>query len=158
MRLKDREVTSPQAIDEIISSCKVLRLGLIDEEDIYIVPVCFGYINEAGHRSLFFHSAKEGRKVEILEKHPVIGFEMDTEFELHEADTACGHSAGYQSVIGKGVASRLESNEDKKKALELIMSSYTGKSNWQLDEKTLNTVFMFKIDVTEISCKENRRG
>ena len=45
MRRKDREITDPAAIAEIIHRCDVLYLGLNDPEDPdypYVVPVNFG--------------------------------------------------------------------------------------------------------------------
>ncbi len=155
MRRKDREVRSPQEIDSIVENCKVLRLGLLDEGGVYIVPVCFGYEIEDGNRSFFFHSAKEGRKVDILEKSDVIDFEMDRGFVLQESQTACGHSAGYQSIIGRGSLSRIDEFEEKKKALSAIMSAYTGTNDWNYLEKALESVYVYRIEVSEISCKEN---
>ncbi|HHW94320.1 MAG TPA: pyridoxamine 5'-phosphate oxidase family protein [Mogibacterium sp.] len=155
MRRKDREVTNQNAIDTIIENCKILRLGFNDNEGVYIVPVCFAHKHENGKRIFFFHSANEGKKVRILQANPVVGFEMDRGFELQTAEKACHHSAGYQSIIGKGIVSKIETFEDKQKALNLIMSSYTGKSDWTFDEKTLNVTCIFKIYVTELTCKEN---
>ena len=42
MRRKDRKVTEPEKIREIIAAWDVLRLGLADGEYPYIVPVNFG--------------------------------------------------------------------------------------------------------------------
>lgn len=155
MRRKDREVTEPKTIDAVIENCKVLRLGLQDDEGVYIVPVCFAHKHENGKHTFFFHSAKEGRKVKILEENPVIGFEMDRGFNLKEAESACGYSAGYQSIIGKGIVTRIDIVENKRKALELIMGSYTEKNDWEFNEQALNAVYVFKIEVKDISCKEN---
>jgi len=42
MRRKDREITDFNEIVQLISSMKVLRLGLIDDDFPYIVPLNFG--------------------------------------------------------------------------------------------------------------------
>ena len=59
------------------------------------------------------HGAKEGRKIELIKKNPVVGFEMDTNYALHEGDLACGHSARFQSIIGNGVVSIVSEMNEK---------------------------------------------
>ena len=66
MRLAKREVTETEALRQILEDCDVVRLGLTDEDGMFIVPVNFGYelSEENGARKLrlYIHSAKEGRK------------------------------------------------------------------------------------------------
>ena len=44
MRRKDREITDGEKIREIIEGCDCLRLGLCDDEGMYIVPLNFGAV------------------------------------------------------------------------------------------------------------------
>ena len=60
MRRKDREVTDPAAIDEIIRRCDCCRLGLRDGDEVYIVPLNFGFFVDDSVRKLYFHSATRG--------------------------------------------------------------------------------------------------
>ncbi|MBQ5859130.1 MAG: pyridoxamine 5'-phosphate oxidase family protein, partial [Peptococcaceae bacterium] len=47
MRRKDREVTNRQQILSIMESCDVCRLGLVDNNMPYVVPMCFAHqVNE----------------------------------------------------------------------------------------------------------------
>lgn len=48
MRRKDREVTELEAVKEIIRQCDVLRLGLVDGDYPYIVPMNFGWEEKEG--------------------------------------------------------------------------------------------------------------
>ena len=64
MRRKNREVTDRARIEEIIRSCHVCRLGFVDDGRAYIVPMNFGYVEEDGKYVFYFHSAKEGRKID----------------------------------------------------------------------------------------------
>ena len=66
MRRKDREISDYSEIIRIIESCSVCRLGLMDENEAYIVPMNFGYIVENKELTLYFHSAKEGRKIDLM--------------------------------------------------------------------------------------------
>ena len=45
MRRKDREVTEMEEIQQIFDECKVCRIGIMDENGPYIVPVNYGYVS-----------------------------------------------------------------------------------------------------------------
>ena len=66
MRRKDREVTDPVKIREIITACNCCRLGFRDGGRAYIVPMDFGFAETDGRWTFYFHSAKEGRKIDLL--------------------------------------------------------------------------------------------
>ena len=106
MRRQDREVTDPQRIREIIDACAVCRLGLYDGEEVYIVPLNFGYAQQGGRWTLYFHGAHEGRKMELLRRKPTVSFEMDAHFALLPGPNACQYSARYQCVMGTGPPGR----------------------------------------------------
>ncbi len=60
MRRKDREVTDFDKMMEILSACDCCRLGLVDENGAYIVPLNFGY--EEADGKLFLFSRRSSRK------------------------------------------------------------------------------------------------
>lgn len=155
MRRKDREITDHNKIKEIISSCHCCRLGFNDNGKVYIVPLNFGFAEKDGTYTLYFHSAKEGRKIDLIEKNQDAGFEMDTNYKLNEAETACAYSARFQSIIGSGKVSPIKAGEEKKTALLKIMQHNTGKAEWEFSENMLNSVCVFKLEVDELSCKEH---
>ena len=155
MRRKDREVTDFAKIENIISRCTCCRIGFQDDGEVYIVPLNFGYEAKGDTYIFYFHGAKEGRKINLIKKNPIVGFEMDTDYALNEADLACGYSARFQSIIGSGVVSIVSEIEEKKLGLSLLMEHNTGKKNWNFDEKMVNAVTVFKLEVTKMSCKEH---
>ena len=155
MRRKDREVTDSMKIENIISRCTCCRIGFYDDGEIYIVPLNFGYEAKGDTYIFYFHGATEGRKIDLIKKNPMVGFEMDTNYALHEADSACGYSARFQSIIGNGIVSIVSEIEEKKLGLSLLMEHNTGKRNWNFDEKMVRAVTVFKLEVTKISCKEH---
>ena len=107
MRRAEREVTEEAHIREILEGCETLRLGLWDGEEVYVVPVSYGYLYEEGRCTLYFHGSAQGRKAEVLARGGNVGFELDRGAELVTAEVACGHSTRYQSVVGSGEAQRL---------------------------------------------------
>ncbi len=157
MRRKEREITDPSKIREIISSCRCCRLGLFDNGHVYIVPMNFGYKEEAGAHTFYFHSAKEGRKIRLMSEEPYAGFEMDTNHELKEGASACSYSACFQSIIGEGIITFIEDISEKRTALQAIMQHNTGKTDWNFPDKAVDAVCIFKLTVKKLSCKENMR-
>ncbi|MCI1958470.1 MAG: pyridoxamine 5'-phosphate oxidase family protein [Clostridia bacterium] len=155
MRRSDREVTEPEKINEIILSCDCCRLGFIDKDSTYIVPLNFGFTVTDDKRIFYFHGAKEGKKIELIKSNVTVGFELDTNHELTKGKSACQYSFKYQSIIGNGKVSLVNGKNEKQKALCIIMEHYTGKKDWTFDD-SLNSVAILKLDVTELSCKEHK--
>ena len=70
-----------------------------------------------------------------------------------EADTACGFSARFQSVIGTGTLSLIENKNEKIKGLNTLMKQTTARPEWSYDDAMLNGVAVFRLDVDKMSCK-----
>lgn len=155
MRRKDREVLDAEKIESIINSCHCCRLGLNDDGKVYVVPLSFGYENNNGKRYFYFHSAQEGRKIDLIKKNNFVGFEMDANYKLKEAEQACGYSARFQSIIGSGEISFIESQAEKIHALKQIMFHSTNKLDWTFPCEILDKMCVFRLEVTELSCKEH---
>ena len=155
MRRKDREITDIIKINEIMKRCTCCRIGFNDNGSVYIVPLNFGYEKMDSSFVFYFHSAHEGRKIDLIHKNSNVGFEMDTNYKLNEGDIACRFSARFQSVIGNGVVEIVDDAAEKIKGLNLIMEHNTGRCDWYFDEKMLNAVTVFKLQVTSMSCKEH---
>jgi nitroimidazol reductase NimA-like FMN-containing flavoprotein (pyridoxamine 5'-phosphate oxidase superfamily) len=156
MRRKDREITDCARIDEIITACDCVRLAFADGDDAYIVPLNFAFVSENGKRTFYFHSAKEGRKLDLIKKLGRAGFELDTGHALNPGETACGYSYRFQSVVGNGKISVVEDEAEKRRALDLLMERYTGKNSWMYEKAELRAVAVFRLEVESISCKEHK--
>lgn len=154
MRRKDREVTDFSKITEIISSCDCCRLGFVDGDEAYIVPMNFGYEIKDEQIYLYFHCAKEGRKIDLLPKQNKVSFEMDTKHRLEGGPLGCDYTCFYQSVMGTGKLEIVEGDE-KTFGLKKIMEHYTGRTEWDFDNKYFNAVYILKLTVKALSCKEH---
>lgn len=169
MRRKDREIKDTKKILEILEEAQVCRLGLYDEEakEVYIVPLNYGWkwtetgneLTESGEPKgclqLYFHGAKEGRKLELIEKAKEtkgIGFEIETGFSLHTGEEACKHSAAFKSLIGCGSVALVTDSGEKTEALTSIMQHYTGK-RWDFTAEQAAAVAVLRMTVAKISCK-----
>lgn len=152
MRRKDREVTEPSELLEIIDDCMICRVAMQDGQGLYIVPLNFGYEFVDGKLTLYFHSAKEGRKIDILSKAPAVAFEMDCGHQLIESEIACRNGYAYKSIIGNGRASLIENTEEKIKGLSRLMLHQTGKE-FEMPTQAADAVAVFKIEAIEYTGK-----
>lgn len=153
MRRSEREVTAQSEIDEIINECDCCRLGFSDGNEVYIVPLSFGYDPE--RQIFYFHSAKEGRKIELIRQNGRAGFELDCGHRLLPGKAACGYSYAYRSVIGTGRISLVEDPAERERALELILEHYTGRSGWAFDEHSVQAAAVIRLEVEKLSCKKH---
>lgn len=153
MRRKDRAVTDPDKIQEIISACTCCRLGLCDGERAYIVPLNFGFVERDGHYTLYFHSARQGRKIDLLRKTGWAAFEMDRGHELIEGADSRSCSARYQCVMGGGPVTLLEDREEKIEGLKALMLHDTGTDQWEFDGAMVDRTAVIRLEVEELTCK-----
>ena len=141
--IEDRET-----IEAIIRSASVCRIGLSDDGQPYVVPVCFGY--EDG--TLYFHSAPRGRKLDILRKNDAVCCEFDVDQEIVRAQDACEWSVRYRSVIAFGRASIIEDVEEKRRALDVIVAHYGGQPQ-AYPEATLGRTAVVKVRIETMTGK-----
>ncbi len=153
MRRVDREIKDERLIEAFIAKEQVMRIAFYDNGEIYIVPINYGYTNESGKYSFYFHGAKAGRKYELCKNSPEIGFEIDGNYELLGADIACDFSAKFQSVIGTGKICIVEDKQEKIRGLNILMKQATGSPEWQYSEEMINAVAVYRVDVDKLSCK-----
>ena len=152
MRRKDREITGLAEIMEILSRCQVCRLGMCQKGMPYVVPLNFGVEREGERLVLYFHGAREGKKLDIIRENPQVCVEVDGEHRLLEGETACAHSFAYESVIGFGKAEILESHEEKAQGLAAILRSLTGKEFTFTPEQT-QSVAVLRMALEEVAGK-----
>jgi len=150
MRRSEKEITDESAMEAIIHASLVCRLALSDGNQPYIVPLCFGYQD----RTLYFHSALEGKKIDILKKNNRTCFEFDVNSEIIEADKACKWGMKYQSVIGFGKAVLVENIAEKKKALNIIMNHYSDR-DFQFTDKAIKKIAVIKIEIEGMTGKHS---
>lgn len=159
MRRKDREVTDPVKIQDIMERCTCCRIGFNDDGEVYIVPLNFGYKISDDKYTLYFHGAGAGRKFELAQAKPYVGFEMDTNYLLHtsgeDPSVACNYTARFQSIIGNGTFSVVEDEIEKREGLQLVMLHATGKKDWDFNPMMFKMVTVFKLEVSKLSCKEH---
>lgn len=149
---REREVTDINKIIEILDKSKVVRIGLVDGDEAYVVPMNYGYTYENEKLTLYLHGARRGKKIDLMQKNPKVFFEMDCDIVPFEGEVACKYGITYSSIMGKGKATILENPEEKMQALTYLMKTQTNK-DFEFTEKLVSVVAVIRIDVTEFTAK-----
>jgi hypothetical protein len=150
MRRKDREITDRAAIEAILRRATVCRIGLVGKDGPYVVPMSFGY--DAGR--LYLHSAREGRKIDLLREDPRVCFEVDLDVDVVRKENPCQWSLRYRSVVGFGRAVLVEDPEEKRRGLEVILRHHGGDPS-ALHERSLDGVSLIRIEIREMMGKQS---
>lgn len=150
MRRKEKEIQDKSKIEEILKNARVCRLAMVDGNEPYIVPMNFGY----SENCLYFHSAAQGRKIDLLKKNPNICFEVDELIALKKASQACDWGASFKSVIGTGTASLVNTPDEKKNALDVIMAQYS-KRSFIYPEDMLEKTAVIRVDILQMTGKQS---
>ena len=155
MRRKDKQITNPEIIDEIFQNAECCRLGLVDNDIAYIVPMSFGFVKENGKLCLYFHSSPKGRKIDLMQQNGKASFEIDTNYSLKAGSQACEFSCYYRSVTGHGSVTVLTDEQDKLRALRCVMAHYTQREDWEFLPKMLPLVVGIRLEIEEMTAKGN---
>lgn len=147
---KEREISERAAIEEIIRKSLVCRLAMSEDNIPYIVPLCFGYKDN----TLYFHTAREGKKLHILEKNNRVCFEFDILHEVTRSKEPCRWGMRYVSVIGTGKISLIEDFESKRRALDIIMQHYAEKS-FVYKEEAIHKAAIIQLEIEHMTGKKS---
>ena len=117
MRRKKQLLSETETI-EILQSCTSGVLAVTGDNDYpYAVPLSFAYKDG----KLFFHFAKEGHKIDSIEKNNKVSFcVIKTDDVIQKTFTT-----HFQSVIVFGRARLLTEDSEKKYALECLVEKYS---------------------------------
>lgn len=126
-----RELTHDE-IDAFLRGQRVARLGCLDDGEVYVVPVIYGYDGES-----LVAVTTEGRKVGLLRTHPAVCVEVDE----YDADGR----GSWRSVIAQGVYEEL-SGDDVEPALALLRERFARASGREPERRALGPgVVVFRV-------------
>lgn len=150
MRRKDKIIEDKTVLQQILTNSLICRIALFDCEFPYIVPLNYGYKDNA----LYFHGATSGRKLNLIQKNNKVGFEIEQNHEIIKAELSCDWTTKYRSIIGTGTITIITDFEKKKQALDIIMQQH-GRAENTYNDKAVNKVTVLKLDIVEISGKQS---
>ena len=139
----------------------MVRIGTLDEEGVYIVPVNYGYEWEEapGEKpvlKLYIHSAKEGRKADAFARRREVSFELDKEVGVIRGDYSCSYSFAFQSIMGQGNIRKLSDLEEKKRGLTLLMEHMEPGCSISFTDEMLAAADVYCIEASWYTGKERK--
>ncbi len=151
VRRQDKEITDSDIIREILEKSPVIRIGLVDNNEAYIVPLNYAYNDGI----IYIHSAPEGRKIDLIKNFNIVSFETELPFQIIRKKGVCQWSVKYRSVMGKGTITLENDPHAKKHALDLIMKKYGAKTEPEYDEKSLSKMIIIKLEIISVTGKQS---
>jgi nitroimidazol reductase NimA-like FMN-containing flavoprotein (pyridoxamine 5'-phosphate oxidase superfamily) len=106
---------------------------------------------------LYFHCAKEGKKLDLMKANPHVAFEMDCSHHLLLGNSDCASTMEYESICGNGSIEFLPDSQ-KIHALTQLMKQYVKKDSYHFEEKDMQYATVFKIVVNEIHGKRLKKS
>ena len=153
MRRRKQEITDRLEVQDVLSRATVCHLALADGDRPYVLPLLYGYDPQAN--CLYFHVAREGYKLEILERNPRVCFEVEADLELAPNAVACAWSIKYRSVIGFGTAVVVTEAAEREAGLQTIMQHYAGAGrSYAFEQNELQRVLVLKVPIESMSGKQ----
>ena len=146
MRRKDREITDPAFMHDVLSEADVVSLAFNTGEFPYVLPFNFVLYGD----SIFIHCAPEGRKLDLIEHDPRVGFCAAVDIRVEKTTTR------YRSVCGTGVATLVEDETLKIEALKALAAKYQAPCSFPIPERTLAATWVVRVRIESISGKHSR--
>ena len=158
MRRADREVKDMEQIREIMRGCDICELALNDVDGYpYVLPMNFGLTVENGKPVIYLHSAREGKKLDLIARDARCAFSMSRAHVLELAKVACATTWKYESALGRGRISVVDEPAEGVEALKAIMRHYDPDHEHEFDERHLRAVVILRMDVEQLTGKRRDR-
>ncbi len=160
MRRKQCQITDPEHISRILSSCTIGRLATLGADGYpYITPVNFVWSQEA----IYFHTAPAGEKLDNMQRAPKVCFEVDIPLSYLDLGSnpqanPCRLHQLYHCVIIRGNAELIEDPEEKATALNALVRAHEPEVDFPpLTAKTpaLAACAVVKVQAEHISAKSD---
>ncbi len=154
MRRANREIRDPEKLREILDRCDSCRLAMNAGEFPYLVALNYGYEYEDGRLTLYFHSAKEGRKLDLLRKDPHVAFQMDCDHVFRHLDRGMHCTMDYRSIMGTGIAELVSDRAEMQKAVDLMLRHHQSPPGFEVTDAAAKATAFVKVRVLSMTGKE----
>jgi len=115
MRREEKQIGQQDELIEIIKNNKIFCIAMCNENNPYLVSMNYGY--DITKDCFYFHSAKEGKKIDYLKTNPKVWGEIreDHGYLIGECDHA------YRTLHFEGEVKFIDDIEEKKHALKVMV-------------------------------------
>jgi len=155
IRRKEKAIESKEEMIAILEKSKYITIAMCQDNVPYLVTLSHGY--DRKKNCIYFHCAREGKKVDILTKQNTIWGQA---IEDHGyAVGACDHL--YATTQFKGKVTFIEEVKEKEDALRIMINSLEPHPQSvieeQLTEKSIQRVHIGRIDIDCMSGKKAKK-
>jgi nitroimidazol reductase NimA-like FMN-containing flavoprotein (pyridoxamine 5'-phosphate oxidase superfamily) len=150
MRRADKEIHDKTIISEILNHARICHIALHDEPFPYLLTVNFGYRDGC----LFFHSAPEGKKIDLIRRNPRVCVQVMTDIRMTTGDDPCNDwTMKYKSITGYGKAEIITDTAEKIDGLNVLMNHYSAKGPFTFSDKGLAESAVIRIRIESMTAK-----
>ena len=161
MRRAEFDVKDENSINEVLQACEYGTLSLISEGKPYVVALNFVLLEN----SIFFHGAKEGRKIEAIKSNPNASFLVVKPYSFIPSFfsgtmAACPATQFFASVLFEGTVNFIKDGNIKAKVLNALMKKFQSEDSFEeiayekaMYTKMLDKTAIFELKAENISCK-----
>lgn len=153
MRKHKREIKEYKELFDVIKNGSVCVLAFDNKGDApYILPLNYGVGLEYEKTYLYFHSALEGKKIDLMKENNIVSFLIYKEKNLIYEKEKGYCTMEYESVIGKGKIEFLN-GADKFDALKKLMAQYHNGEEVYFNTAAIDKTLVYRLEVLEMRGK-----
>ncbi len=147
MRRKDKARPEQEFMDEVLNTADDIYIGFSTTGAPYVIALNFIYL----HGKIYFHCAREGRKLDCVKANAQVGFStaLDIEVLRDEASTQ------YRSVSGSGKAFIVDDMEEKRDVLNALAARFQANCEIPATDKMVNSTAVVRIEIEEMCGKQS---
>jgi nitroimidazol reductase NimA-like FMN-containing flavoprotein (pyridoxamine 5'-phosphate oxidase superfamily) len=154
VRRKDKEITDPSAMKNVLKSTKCVTIALCKDNEPYLVTLTHGY--DENRNCIYFHCAKEGKKIDYMKTSSKVWGQAFIDHGYVQGE--CDHH--YTSVHFSGKVTFLEDLAEKKQAMECMMRHLERKSEEmiaKLKPERFQSATIGRVDIDYMSGKTSNK-
>ncbi len=153
IRRKEKEIKDRTEILRILDRAKYITIAMTDTDGPYLATLTHAY--DKTRNAVYFHCAKEGRKVNILRRDSRVWGQAL--IDLGYVKGKCDHL--FETAQFRGKVSFVDSSTEKRHALELLISKNEEHPEpvmkKQLTDESIGHVNVGRIDIEYLSGKQS---
>jgi len=150
MRRKEREKDAAFAF-AVLRDCEYATLATVNADG---TPYCIPISPALKDKTIYFHCAPEGQKLDNLSKHTSVCISCARHTKLIPED----FTTEYESAVATGKCRIVSDEKEKIMALKMLCEKYAENNMENFDasiKKSLHKTNVCKIEITKITGKSN---
>ncbi len=145
-------IEDEKEIAEIIESCDLCHIGVIDTEGKpYVVPMNFGFLDDY----IYLHGSNFGLLIDSLKKNPeaCITFCTNTVLAYQNVDVACSYRIKGKSIVARGTIEFILDYETKVDSLNALMAKFSDRK-FTYNSPAVKNVEVYRMKMDNFTAKE----